>query len=97
MYSVFSGDENLESYESVPIELQKVEIKAKKQTPVVNGSDVGEVVVDKGEAVASESGNVVTHQTVELQANNQTSGVKENDGEEIAVQNQAVASESDNV
>lgn len=34
---------------------------------------------------------------MELQANNQTPGVKENDGEEIAVQNQAVASESGNV
>ena len=98
MYSVFSGEENLESYESVPSEHQQVEIQAKRQTPGVNGSDVGEVVVDKGEEVASESGNVVTHQSVELQANKQTPGVKENDGEEIAVvQNQAVASESGNV
>ena len=98
MFSVFSGEGNLESYESVLIELQKVEIKAKKQTPVLNGSDVGEVVVDKGEEVASESGNVVKHQSVELQANKQTPVVKENDGEEIAVvQNQAVASESGDV
>ena len=69
MFSVFSREENLESYESVPSEHQQVEIKAKKQTPGVNRSDVGEVVVDKGEPVASESGNVVSHQSVELQAN----------------------------
>ena len=61
MFSVFSGEENLESYESVPSEHQQVEIQAKKQTPGVNGSDVGEVVVYKGEEVASESGNVVTN------------------------------------
>ena len=98
LFSVFSGEENLESYESVPMELQQVEIKAKKQTPGVNGSDVGEVVVDKGEEVASESGNVVTHQSVELQANKQTPGVKENEDEEIAVvPNQAVESENGNV
>lgn len=98
MFSVFSGEENLESYESVPSEHQQVEIQAKKQTPGVNGSDVGEVVVDKGEEVASESGNVVTHQSVELQANKQTPSVKENDGEEIAVvQNKAVESENGNV
>ena len=65
-----------------------MEIQAKKQTPGVNGR----------EEVASESGNVAKHQSVELQANNQTLGVKENDDEEIAVvQNQAVASESGNV
>ena len=97
MYSVFSGKEKLEIYESVPSDHRQVEIQAKKQTPGVNGSDVGEVVVDKGEQGASESGNVVKHQSVELRANNQTPGVKENDGEEIAVQNQAVASESGNV
>ena len=60
MFSVVSGEENLESYESVPSEHQQVEIQAKKQTPGVNGSDVGKVVVDKGEEVASASGNVVT-------------------------------------
>ncbi|CAH3199356.1 unnamed protein product, partial [Porites evermanni] len=50
------------------------------------------------EEVASESGNVVTHQSVELQANKQTPSVKENDGEEIAVvQNKAVESENGNV
>jgi len=98
MFSVFSGEENLESYVSVPSEHQQVEIQGKQQTPGVNGSDVGEIVVDKREEVTSESGNVVTHQSVELQANKQTPGVKENDGQEIAVvENQAVASESGNI
>lgn len=97
MFSVFSGEENLESYESVPSEHQQVEIQAKKQTPGVNGSGVGEVVSDKGEEVASESGNVVTHQSVELQANKQTPSVRENDVGEVPVdKKQAVTSDSFN-
>ena len=100
MLPALSGEENLnlERNEPAPSENQQVELQANKQTPGVNDNDGEEIAVDQNQAVASESGNVLTHQPVEFEGNKQTPSVNENDVGEIPVdQNQDVASESLNV
>ena len=64
-----------------------IEIDAHKQTACVNENDVGETVVDPGEAVLTESITVGTSdgQQFEIEGCNQTTGVNGSDIGETSV------------
>lgn len=86
-----------ESFNVLTSELQQVEIDARKQTACVNENDLGETVVDSGEAVLTESITVGTSdgQQFEIEGCNQTTGVNGSDiGETSVDQGEAIASGS---